>query len=237
MRLNCDIGAGREDIDALLIGHVDMANVACGGHTGTIDSMNRAILLAKKHHTLIGAHVSYPDRKHFGLRSNPKISGDKLIESIESQITNLQSLCVQQGAFLQYIKAHGALYLDAIHNPNLFSVLTMMAQHYNVPLLFQGHPLNSNHLKWAGTATLLFEAFADRAYQNDGDLVPINDASAEFHSVPKIMEQAALIKTKRRVKAIDGKELTVSASTIFIRSERQNAVHFARLLKKYLKSC
>src|SRR5580698_10000705 len=65
--LNADVGEECGD-DAALIPLLTSANVACGAHAGDAAVMQRTVELCLKHGVRIGAHVSYPDREHFGRR-------------------------------------------------------------------------------------------------------------------------------------------------------------------------
>jgi len=66
--LNCDMGEGM-DFDREIMPLVDMANLACGAHAGSLELMDSNVLLAKMHDVDIGAHPSYPDRVNFGSKT------------------------------------------------------------------------------------------------------------------------------------------------------------------------
>ena len=62
--LNADCGEGFDD--AGLMEYVTSANIACGGHTGSSESMARTVALAVEAGVVIGAHPSFMDRGGFG---------------------------------------------------------------------------------------------------------------------------------------------------------------------------
>ncbi|MBT6027704.1 MAG: LamB/YcsF family protein, partial [Porticoccaceae bacterium] len=75
LMLNCDLGESTHpdvmDVDALVMPHIDQANIACGLHAGDAEMMRATLLLAKENGVRVGAHPSYPDREGFGRRSMP----------------------------------------------------------------------------------------------------------------------------------------------------------------------
>jgi Uncharacterized proteins, homologs of lactam utilization protein B len=72
MKFNADVGESfgvwSMGNDEALMPHIDMANVACGGHASDPVTMQRTVRLAKTHGVTVGAHPSYPDLLGFGRR-------------------------------------------------------------------------------------------------------------------------------------------------------------------------
>lgn len=62
--LNADLGEGGAH-DAELFALITSANIACGFHAGTAETMRDAIAIARKHDVAIGAHPSLFDRENF----------------------------------------------------------------------------------------------------------------------------------------------------------------------------
>ena len=75
MLLNCDMGESfgvwKMGVDELLMPHIDLANIACGGHASDPDVMSATLQLAKQHQVSVGAHPSYADIAGFGRRTIP----------------------------------------------------------------------------------------------------------------------------------------------------------------------
>jgi len=63
--INCDMGEGLDN-DAQLMSYIHSANIACGYHAGSEQTLSAVIELALRHGVNIGAHVSYADRENFG---------------------------------------------------------------------------------------------------------------------------------------------------------------------------
>ena len=82
--LNIDMGEGMGNENELMP-LINSCNIACGGHAGSLEEMQRIIDLATKHKVKIGAHPSYPDRENFG-RVSIQISEKKLMQSLKDQL-------------------------------------------------------------------------------------------------------------------------------------------------------
>jgi len=106
--LNADVGEECGD-DAALIPLLTSASVACGGHAGDAAVMRRTLELCLRHGVTAGAHVSYPDREHFG-RRELGLSGTEIAAAALDQLRALSAVAQAVGVPLRYLKAHGALY-------------------------------------------------------------------------------------------------------------------------------
>ena len=106
--INCDVGEGVAN-EPLLMPFISSCNIACGGHFGNVETIDKTIQLAIKNKVLIGAHPSFPDKENFG-RKFLDISHRELQKSLEKQL----DICIERLSFynqkLHHIKPHGALY-------------------------------------------------------------------------------------------------------------------------------
>ena len=90
IKINCDLGEGLNNED-LIMPLIKSCNIACGGHSGDINSMERCVELSIINNVGIGAHPSYPDKENFW-RIHLDIPALVLKESILNQIESLISL-------------------------------------------------------------------------------------------------------------------------------------------------
>ena len=82
MDINADLGEGFL-FDEELMKTITSCNIACGGHTGNVNSMRATIRLALKDGVTIGAHPSYPNPEYFG-RAEMEIAPDILKRRFQS---------------------------------------------------------------------------------------------------------------------------------------------------------
>ncbi len=177
--LNADLGEGGLHDEALLQ-IVTSANIACSGHTGDQQTMTAAVKAALENNVKIGAHPSYPDTINFG-RAPMDISNQVLRESISEQIWALKSVCERQGAEMFHVKPHGAFYNKVAKNEAMGLILIEVIKRIDPSLklmILAGSPL-VKQAELAGL-TVIEEAFADRAYLNDGSLAPVTEKEQSY---------------------------------------------------------
>jgi UPF0271 protein len=181
--LNADVGEGFDTDDALLA-IVTSANVACGFHAGSAETMRAVCALAAERGVAVGAHVSYRDREGFG-RRDLDVAPHVVREEAAAQIAALQDA---SGGRVAYVKPHGALYHRASVDDACAAAIAAAAG--DLPLL--GFP-GSRLLAHAGRG--FAEGFADRGYAPDGTLLPrgepgaILDADAAARQAVEVAER------------------------------------------------
>ena len=120
--LNCDMGEsfGAYTIggDEAVIRSVTSANIACGFHAGDPSVIRRTVRLAVESAVAIGAHPGFPDLVGFGRRDMRATRGE-VEDLVLYQIGALAGIAAAEGARLQHVKPHGALYNMAARDPEL----------------------------------------------------------------------------------------------------------------------
>ncbi|MBW3564996.1 MAG: LamB/YcsF family protein [Acidobacteria bacterium] len=226
--LSCDLGeAGNPDdqhLEDQLWPMISSANVACGGHAGDDASMIHAIEMASRHGVALGAHPSYPDREGFG-RRRIDIDPTLLEDSIAQQLGDLSRLAEQRGVKLRHVKPHGALYNDSMTDEALASILVRAVRRAGAHLALVALP-GSIPLRLATPERLpvVREAFADRAYDSSGLLVPRSEPRSLISDFEEAADQAVAIASTRTVRSIEGKSIRIDCDTICIHSDMPGAV-------------
>lgn len=170
--INCDMGELEDGgaQDALLMGYVTSANIACGGHAGDETSMERTARLALARGVRIGAHPSYPDRADFG-RREIAMAPDEIVATVRQQIERLEKAVRALGAEIVHVKPHGALYNVAARNPEVARAIGTAVRDWNSAAIVFGLAGSSCLDAWREMGlTVAAEAFADRRYEADGSL-------------------------------------------------------------------
>jgi UPF0271 protein len=216
---------------------VDMANIACGFHASDPVTMSRTVLLAKQSNTQIGAHPSYPDLIGFGRRSM-QCTADEIISMVQYQIGALDGICKAHDTRVEYVKPHGALYNDMMRDADILrAVLEAIASFdKKLPLMVLASTDNSKTQAIADQfdIKLLFEAYADRAYENTGMLRPRSQQGAVFHSEQQILEQALLLATEGSVISRNGQRLKLDADTLCVHGDNAESVKAVRHIRNSL---
>lgn len=239
--LNCDMGESygiwSMGIDETVMPLVDMANIACGFHAGDPLTLSRTISFAKQAGTRIGAHPSYPDLVGFGRRSM-QCSAAEIIAMLHYQIGALQGICQSQGVAVTYVKPHGALYNDMLRDDAIFrAVLEAVATlDASLPLMMLAGANNAARQQIADefNIKLLFEAFADRAYDDDGCLVSRLNSGAVYDDPEQIVRQSLRLAKHGEIQSVSGRYLSIHADTLCVHGDNPAAVSALRTLRKAL---
>lgn len=239
--LNCDMGesfgAWTMGLDDQVMPHVDCANIACGFHASDPGVMRKTVALALMHEVRIGAHPAYPDLAGFGRRSM-QCSPQEITDLLHYQIGALDGICRTQGGRVSYVKPHGALYNDMMQNPDLLRTVMQAIAAYDpaLPLMLLARRDNQPARALAAECgiKLLFEAFADRAYDHQGYLVPRSEPGAVLHETEKVVEQALKLAKGVALTANDGSELRLDADTLCVHGDNPAAVEAVKQIRAAL---
>ncbi|MFE4623746.1 LamB/YcsF family protein [Streptomyces mirabilis] len=238
--LNADLGEGfgrwRLTDDEQLLSVVTSANVACGFHAGDAATMRRVCGLAAERGVRIGAQVSYRDLAGFGRRAMD-VPPDELAAEVAYQIGALEVFARAAGACVSYVKPHGALYNRVVHDEEQAAAVVDGVLLADAALPVLGLP-SSRFLKLAERAGLptATEAFADRAYTEEGTLVPRTQADAVITDAEAVVERSLGLARFGMVTSHSGTPIPVRARSLCLHGDTPGAVDLARRVRARLES-
>ena len=232
--LNADLGEGAGSDEELLT-LVSSANIACGWHAGDATTMRQCVRWAIDNGVAIGAHPSFPDRENFG-RSPMNLPPEEIVAGVLYQVGALAAIVKAEGGTLSHVKAHGALYNQAVKEPALADALCEAVRRFDPTLKFFGLA-GSNMIVAAERAGLkpVEEVFADRGYMPDGSLVPRSQPGALIVDEEVSLAQTLSLVRDHRVTAIDGSTVSVNAQTVCLHGDGAHALAFARRIRATLE--
>lgn len=230
--INCDVGEGLNNEDVLMQ-YIQSCNIACGSHAGNKKQMQNIVALAIKYKVKIGAHPSYPDEENFG-RKTMVMEPDEFKKSIQNQINLLLKIVKEQGVSLHHIKPHGALYNDLAKSDDLsVKFLNAVMPYKNMVKLYV--PYNSaiekNALKKG--FSIIYEAFADRNYNDDLSLVSRQEKEALIINPKLILQNVLEMVNTQKVTTVSGKKVPIKAATFCVHSDTENAIEIVQVLNRY----
>lgn len=232
--VNCDMGEGIENDEALMP-FITSANIACGYHAGDETTMRSTVMMAKKAHVAIGAHPSFLDRENFGRTEIKDITPQQVYDVVIAQLTSIHKIVIECNAHLHHVKPHGALYNMAAKDPALSMAIAHAIYDFDKTHVLFG--LSGSYLiseaKAMGIKTAS-EVFADRTYQDDGNLTPRTKLNALIEDEEQAIGQVIQMIKKGTVTATSGKEVPILAETICLHGDGKNAVAFASAINKRL---
>jgi UPF0271 protein len=229
--LNADLAEGfgvweLGDDDAML-DVVTSANLACGFHAGNPVGLARTCRAAVARGVRIGAQVGYFDLAGFG-RRRIDVEPAELTADVIYQIGALQALARAAGTALGYVKPHGALYNTIVTDIDQARAVAeaVHAADPTLPVLGLSGSVFFTEARRLGLRTVA-EAFADRVYQPDGQLVARSEPGAVLRDPAQIAERVlAMVKTGN-VTAVDGSAIAIEVESVCVHGDSPGAVGIA----------
>lgn len=236
--LNCDLGeafgnysfGGDKDIIPL----ITSANIACGFHAGDENVMNQTVKLAKENHVSIGAHPGLPDLKGFG-RRKMDINPTEVYNLIVYQLGALEGFCKVHQTRINHVKPHGALYNMGAKNKDIAKAIAKAIYDFDSAIMLVG--LSNSLLIFEAKAIGLktaSEVFADRRYEDNGQLVNRKESDAVITDTDEALKQVLKMVTENKVISRNGKEIDLETDTICVHGDGKHALEFVEQIRKKL---
>lgn len=236
--LNSDLGENVADRivsdDASMLRLVTSANVSCGFHAGSPEGIRETLAAAVQGGVVIGAHPGYRDYENFG-RTKVDIDSASLQAHVEYQLGALIALASAVGGRVAYVKPHGALYNTIARDERQSAdvVAAIKAIDPNLVLLGLAGGVVLDVASRAGLQVAA-EAFADRAYQPDGQLVSRTQEGAVLHDPAAVAERMVRLADEGVIRAIDGTDVRVDARSICVHGDSPGSIAMAAETKRML---
>lgn len=237
--LNCDLGESYGPWvmgnDEAMMDIVSSVNVACGFHGGDPQVMAATCARAKAKSVSVGAHPGYHDKEGFGRRVIPM--GDNELETMVAyQIGALQAIAARAGTSVVYVKPHGALNNAACRDPGMAKAISKAIKAVDPSLVFLATA--GTEIERAGRdtgLTVAAEIFADRAYEDDGQLRSRALPGALLHDADVISQTMVDAVTSGHLTSINGKPIAVGMESICVHGDNKTAVAIAGAVRKALE--
>ena len=189
--INCDLGEGEGlDHTRSLMGWVDWANIACGGHAGDDATIASCLQLTQEYGVKAGAHPGIPDRTHFGRSDSVRPKASDLVVWLEDQVGSFASKAMELGIRFHHIKLHGALYHWVDRDPDLGrAFLETVARCWPGVAVVVRAGGGTAALAGSYPLPIRREAFLDRAYRSDGQLLPRSEPGALLEESEVVLQR------------------------------------------------
>ena len=238
ININCDLGEKSKYHsnvnDPKLLEIVNSANIACGYHAGDYETMDSTILISKKNGVSIGAHPSFNDPENFG-RKRLNLSKNEIEKLIKDQYETLQSIAEKYGENVTHMKPHGALNNMACEDINLATILANVIYKLNKELIYlvpTGSKMESAAKKL--NMKIACEIFADRNYEDDGNLVSRSKLNALITD-PNIAKKHVLSMVKNQsINCYSGKQIPCEIDSVCIHGDNESSLNTAKVIKEEL---
>jgi UPF0271 protein len=238
ININCDLGEKSKHHsnihDPELLEIVNSANIACGYHAGDKETMDATILISKKNGVSIGAHPSFNDPENFG-RKRLNLSENEIEKIIKDQYQTLQSIAEKHDENVTHIKPHGALNNMACEDINLAKILAKIIYQTNKDLIYlvpTGSKMEIAAKKL--NMNIACEIFADRNYEDDGNLVSRLKHNALITDPEEAKKHVLSMVKNQALNCLSGKKIPCEIDSVCIHGDNQNSLSTARSIKDNL---
>src|SRR5688572_26990291 len=198
--------------------------------------MRETVRAAHERGVAIGAHVSYPDIPGFG-RRELGLDTREIARHVRAQIDSLGRVCVAENARIRYVKPHGALYNRAATDPEAAASVVRAIREIRSDLVLLGLA-RSEMARAAAAAGIGFvsEAFVDRAYTAQLQLVSRDKPGALIESIHEAVTRAVALVQRRVITTIEGAEVPLDAESLCVHGDTINALELVRALRLALEA-
>ena len=238
ININCDLGekskhhSNKYDPDLLEI--VNSANVACGYHAGDEETMNQVVEISKKNGVSIGAHPSFNDPENFG-RERLNLSEREIKKLIVDQYEILQKIALTHGENVTHVKPHGALNNMACEDIELATILAKTIKTIDKDLIYLV-PTGSKMQEAAKKLDMKFacEIFADRNYEDDGNLVSRKKSHALITNPEEAKKHVLKMVQSQALNCHSGKQIPCEIDSVCIHGDNLSSLATAKSIRSNL---
>jgi UPF0271 protein len=239
ININCDLGEKSEHHsnhnDPKLLDIVNSANIACGFHAGDEETMSQVVSISKKNGVSIGAHPSFKDPENFG-RKRMNLSSQEIRKLIIDQYEILQKIASSIGSTVTHIKPHGALNNMACEDMNLANLLAKSINEISKELIYlvpTGSKMEEAAKKF--NMKIACEIFADRNYEDDGNLVSRSKPHAIITDSEIAKKHVLNMVNNQALNCYSGKKIPCEIDSVCIHGDNESSLSTAKSIKKNLE--
>ena len=240
ININCDLGEKSKfhsiENDPELLNIVNSANIACGYHAGDEETMNMVIKISKSNGVSIGAHPSFNDLENFG-RKRINLTSSEINKLITNQYEILQKVAQKHNEKVTHIKPHGALNNMACEDFELATTIAKAINNIDKNIIFlvpTGSQMEIAAKKL--NMKIACEIFADRNYEDDGNLVSRSKNHALITD-PEVAKKHVLSMVKNQaLNCYSGKQMPCEIDSVCIHGDNQSSLATAKSIRENLMS-
>lgn len=166
--------------DEALLDVLTSANVACGFHAGDPRIMDATVRHCVQRGVAVGAHPSFPDLVGFGRRAMD-LTPDEVRTDVLYQIGALQAFAAAHGTRVRHVAPHGRLGNLVATRPDYAAAVADAVASLDRSLIVLAQDGALADAARARDLRVGIVGIADRAYRDDGTLVPRSEPGAVIH--------------------------------------------------------
>ncbi|WP_336854011.1 5-oxoprolinase subunit PxpA [Sinomonas albida] len=226
-------GAYRMGSDSDLLDIVSSANIACGFHAGDPDIMNTTVAECAGRGVGVGAHPSFPDLRGFGRRAMD-LTEDEVRNDVVYQLGALSAFAAFHGTRVSHLAPHGKLGNLVAVRPDYAAAVAEAAARVDGELIVVAQEGELATAARARGLRVALVGIVDRAYQEDGTLVPRGRPGAVLHDPEAIVERTVRMVREGKISTVAGTDIDIEADTVLLHGDNPGAVDLARSIRSAL---
>jgi UPF0271 protein len=219
--------------DKALLEVVSSANIACGFHAGDPDIMDRTVAECVRRGVSIGAHPSFPDLRGFGRRTMD-LTADEVRNDVLYQLGALTAFAAYHGTSVSHLAPHGRLGNLVAVRPDYAAAVADAASRVRPDLIVLAQDGELARAAADRGLPVAIVGIADRAYEDDGTLVPRGRPGAVIHDPSTIVDRTIRMVCAGLIESASGVDLPIVADTVLLHGDNPGAVDLARLIRTEL---
>jgi UPF0271 protein len=238
ININCDLGEKSKfhstENDPDLLNIVNSANIACGYHAGDEATMSKVIDISIKNDVSIGAHPSFNDPENFG-RKRINLNSDEVKKLIFDQYEILQTVASKYSENVTHIKPHGALNNMACEDIDLATTIAKAINEISKDMIYlvpTGSKMETAAKKL--NMKIACEIFADRNYEDDGNLVSRSKSNALITDPEQAKIHVLQMVKSQSINCLSGKQIPCKIDSVCIHGDNKSSLATAKSIKENL---
>ena len=238
ININCDLGEKSKfhstENDPDLLNIVNSANIACGYHAGDEATMSKVIDISIKNDVSIGAHPSFNDPDNFG-RKRMNLDSSEVRKIIFDQYEILQTVASKYSENVTHIKPHGALNNMACEDIDLATTIAKAINEISKDMIYlvpTGSKMETAAKKL--NMKIACEIFADRNYEDDGNLVSRSKSNALITDPEQAKIHVLQMVKSQSINCLSGKQIPCKIDSVCIHGDNKSSLATAKSIKKNL---
>jgi len=219
--------------DEALLDVLTSANIACGFHAGDPRIMDATVRHCVRRGVAVGAHPSFPDLVGFGRRAMD-LSPDEVRTDMLYQIGALQAFAAAHGTRVQHVAPHGRLGNLVAVRPDYAAAVADAVTSVDPSLIVLAQDGELADAARARGLRVGIVGIADRAYRDDGTLVPRSEPGAVIHDEQEIAGRTVRMVTEGVIRSVGGRDIPVRCDTVLLHGDTPGSVALAHRIREEL---
>ena len=196
--------------------------------------MDQVIKISKENGVSIGAHPSFNDPDNFG-RKRMNLSSSEVRKLIIDQYEILQRIAFDHNENVTHIKPHGALNNMACEDLELATTIAKAVNEIGKDIIYlvpTGSKMEIAAKKL--NMKIACEIFADRNYEDDGNLVSRSKPNALITDPEQAKKHVLSMVQNQALNCLSGKQIPCEIDSVCIHGDNKSSLETAKSIKDNL---